>query len=121
MSALRHPNHRPLATLPPELRRANLPPAVRECVARSTVLPIAGVERLPGASSTVVHRLRFPDSASLVLRRYSRPGFLEAEPIAPRREVDALSHASRQGLPVPHVIAADITGSEIGDGVRQPS
>jgi aminoglycoside phosphotransferase (APT) family kinase protein len=79
--------------------------------------PMLRVERLPGASSTAVHRLRFPDGTSLVLRRYVWPGFLDAEPIAPQRELDALVFASGHNLPVPDVIAADVTGDDIGDGV----
>lgn len=64
-----------------------------------------------------MHRLRFPDGESLVLRRYVWPGFLEDEPVAPQRELDALLFAGRHDLPVPHVVAADIDGREIGDGV----
>src|SRR5947207_1587286 len=107
VSGRRHPNHRRLASLPPELRRTTVPPAVRAWVARSTGRHVAAVERLPGASSTAVHRLRFSDGASLVLRRYVWRWVLEDEPVAPEREVAALSHASRNGLPAPSVVAAD--------------
>jgi len=117
MSAPRHPNHRPLATLPKELRRTTVPLSVRVWVTRTTGLSITTVNRLPGASSTAVHRLGFPDGTSLVLRRYVWPGCLDDEPIAPQREVEALCHASGRGVPAPHVIAADITGTEIGDSV----
>jgi aminoglycoside phosphotransferase (APT) family kinase protein len=117
VSAPRHPNHRLPGTLPVELRRTTVPPAVRAWIARSTGQSVARAERLAGASSTAVHRLRFPDGLSLVLRRYVWPGFLEDEPIAPQRELDALSFAGVDHLPVPGVVAADITGGDIGDGI----
>lgn len=75
------------------------------------------VTRLPGASSAAVHRLTLADGTSLVLRRYVWHGFLEAEPEAPAREVDALRFAHRHGLSVPEVLAADLTGADGGDGV----
>jgi len=117
MSAPRHPNHRPLATLPVELRRTTVPAAAKAWIMRSTGQSVIRAERLPGASSTAVHRLFFPDRHSLVLRRYVWPGFLYDEPIAPQRELDALSFGSGHELAVPHVVAADITGNDIGDGV----
>ena len=64
-----------------------------------------------------MHGLYSADGTRLVLRRYVWPGFLEDEPIAPRREVDALRFGPVHGLPVPEVVAADITGADIGDGV----
>jgi Ser/Thr protein kinase RdoA (MazF antagonist) len=73
--------------------------------------------RLAGASTSAVHRLDLAGGRALVLRRYLWPGFLEEEPIAPQREVDALRFASRNGLTVPRVLAADITGEAVGDGV----
>lgn len=117
MSASRHPNHRRAADLPPELRRTSVPSPVRAWVTRVTGRPIGRLERLPGASSTAVHRLHFVDGATLVLRRYVWPWVLEDEPIAPKRELDALEYASAHGLSVPNIVAADITGDEIGDGV----
>jgi aminoglycoside phosphotransferase (APT) family kinase protein len=113
----RHPNQRDLASLPPELRRTTVPPAVRGWVERHAGVRIVRVRRLAGASSTAVHGLYSADGTRLVLRRYVWPGFLEAEPVAPRREVDALRFASANGLPVPEVVAADLTGVDIGDEV----
>lgn len=52
-----------------------------------------------------------------MLRRYAWPGYIEAEPDAPVREVDVLTFAAGRGLPVPTVVAADTTGGSIGDGV----
>ena len=72
---------------------------------------------LPGASSTAVHGLRLSDGRRVVLRRYVWPGFLEDEPEAPAREVDALVFAHDHRLPVPEVVAADVTGRTGGDGV----
>lgn len=113
----RHPNHRDPATLPVELRRTTVPPAVRDWVARSVGATVARVHRLPGASSSAVHRLDLADGRRVVLRRYVWPGFLEDEPIAPSREVEVLGFASAQGLPAPAVVAADLTGDDVGDGV----
>jgi aminoglycoside phosphotransferase (APT) family kinase protein len=117
MSARSHPNYRVLSTLPRELRRTAVPPHVRLWVERAVGARVVRVRRLPGASSTAVHRLHLAHGTSLVLRRYAWPGFLEDEPIAPRRELDALVFAAGRGLPVPQVVAADITGEEIGDGI----
>jgi aminoglycoside phosphotransferase (APT) family kinase protein len=113
----RHPNQRENASLPRELRRTTVPPRVREWVTRETGATVVRAKRLPGASSTSIHGLYLSDGTRLVLRRYVWPGFIEAEPIAPRREVDALRFAFSRGLPVPEVVAADTTGTEIGDGV----
>jgi aminoglycoside phosphotransferase (APT) family kinase protein len=117
VSDRRHPNHREARTLPPELRRTTVPPAVRAWAERAVGTQVVAVTRLAGASTTAVHRLRFADGTSLVLRRYVWPFVLEDEPITPRRELDALAFANSHGLPVPHLVAADISGKEIGDGV----
>lgn len=113
----RHPNQRDIASLPPELRRTTVPPAVRAWVERRAGVRIVRVRRLAGASSTAVHGLYSAAGSRLVLRRYVWPGFLEDEPHAPRREVEALRFASAHGLPVPVPVAADLTGADIGDGV----
>src|SRR5204862_5155798 len=91
----RHPNQRTLQSLPVELRRTTVPPAVRSWIERVTGgRSVERVKRLPGASSTAVHRLWFEDGGpTLVLRRYVWRGFVEAEPDAPPREVDALQFA----------------------------
>jgi aminoglycoside phosphotransferase (APT) family kinase protein len=112
-----HPNQRDAASLPPELRRTPVPPAARAWAERHVGVRIVRVRRLPGASSTAVHGLYAADGTRFVLRRYVWPGFLDDEPVAPRREVEALRFASAHGLPVPDVVAADIAGTDIGDGV----
>lgn len=117
MTARRHPNHREARTLPAELRRTTVPAAVRAWVERAVGTRVVAVTRLAGASTTAVHRLRFGDGTSLVLRRYVWPFVLEDEPITPRRELEALAFATSHGLAVPHVVAADVSGEEIGDGV----
>jgi Ser/Thr protein kinase RdoA (MazF antagonist) len=64
-----------------------------------------------------VHAVRLADDRTLVLRRYAWEKFRLEEPEAPVREVDALNYASHHQLPVPTVMAADPTGSEVGDGI----
>lgn len=113
----RHPNHRPLSSLPPELRRTTVPPAVRAWVEAHAGRRIERVRRLPGASSTAVHGVWFDDGTRLVLRRYVWSGFTDEEPEAPGRETDALRFAVAHGLPVPTVVASDVHGQEIGDGI----
>src|SRR5271163_1466098 len=110
-----HPNRRSLASLPRELRRTNVPDLVRSWINRATGAAVVGVVRLPGASSTAIHAVALSDGRRLVLRRYSWPGFLESEPAAPARELDALRLARDASLPVPEVVAADIDGSAVGD------
>lgn len=117
MTSRRHPNHRDQSTLPRELRRTTVPVAVRAWIERAVGTAVVRVQRLPGASTTAVHRIRLADDSSAVLRRYVWPVVLEDEPIAPRRELDALLLADARGLPVPRIVAADVTGDEIGDGV----
>jgi aminoglycoside phosphotransferase (APT) family kinase protein len=112
-----HPNQRERSTLPPELRRTTVSEPARAWVHAVTGVRVARVRRLPGASSTAVHGLWLADGHRLVLRRYLWPGFLQAEPVAPRREVDALSFAHEHGLAVPEVVAADPDGAAVGDGV----
>jgi aminoglycoside phosphotransferase (APT) family kinase protein len=112
-----HPNRRVLSSLPNELRRTTVPPPVRAWVARRAGSEVVSVRRLQGASSAAVHAVGLADGRRLALRRYVWPGFLEAEPEAAGREVEALGFARSHGLPVPEVVAADVTGSEVGDGV----
>jgi Ser/Thr protein kinase RdoA (MazF antagonist) len=112
-----HPNRRPISSLPKELRRTTVPQQVRDWVARETGAAVVRAKRLAGASSTAIHGLTLSDGRRLVLRRYSWPGYVAAEPIAPQREVDALEFAFARGLPVPEVIAADVTGARVGDNV----
>ena len=103
--------------MPKELRRTTVPPQVRDWVTRETGATVVKATRLAGASSTAIHRLTLSDGRRLVLRRYSWPGYVAAEPIAPRREVDALRFAFSRGLPVPEVVAADETGARVGDRI----
>lgn len=111
-----HPNRRSAASLPPELRRAPVPEAARTWVGEVTGSPVLRVRRLPGASTSAVHRLDLADGRRVVLRRYAWPGFLAAEPAGPVRERDALRLASASGLG-PRLLAADPDGSAVGDGV----
>jgi aminoglycoside phosphotransferase (APT) family kinase protein len=112
-----HPNRREISSLPKELRRTTVPPQVRDWVTRQTGASVVKVKRLPGASSTSIHGLSLSDGSRVVLRRYVWPGFLQDEPHAPRREVDALRFAFSHGLAVPEVVAADVTGAHVGDGI----
>ncbi|HEX4819031.1 MAG TPA: aminoglycoside phosphotransferase family protein [Acidimicrobiales bacterium] len=113
----RHPNLRARSSLPAELRRTTVPDQVRTWIRQVTGAAVVRVARLPGASSTAVHRIVLADGARVVLRRYVWPGFLVAEPDAPAREADALRFASAHGLPVPSLVASDPTGADVGDGI----
>ena len=64
-----------------------------------------------------MHLLYVEGGAPLVLRRWVFRRPIDEEPELPQREVDALDVAARSGLPVPHVVAADPAGTEVGDGV----
>lgn len=113
----RHPNHRPTRSLPPELRRTTVPPEVRSWVYSETGAQVVRWWRLPGASTSAVHRLALCDQRSVVLRRYVWRWVLEDEPEVARREVDALEFATSTGLPAPAMLAADLDGTSVGDGV----
>jgi RimJ/RimL family protein N-acetyltransferase/aminoglycoside phosphotransferase (APT) family kinase protein len=113
----RHPNYRERSSLPTELRRTTVSTLVQQWVTTQTGAKILRARRLAGASSTAVHGLYLSDGRRLVLRRYAWPGFLQAEPLAPGRELDALQFASRHRLAVPDVVGADVTGDAVGDGV----
>lgn len=112
-----HPNHRPAASLPAELRRTGVPLLVRDWIRRQLGAQVVATHRLAGASSTAVHLLALSDGRRVVLRRYAWPGFLEDEPIAVRREIDALDFARSKGLPAPKLLAVDVDGRSVGDGV----
>ena len=112
----RHPNQRALASLPVELRRTTVPGGVRAWVQQVTGRAVARVRRLAGASSTAVHGVWLEGGDRLVLRRYLWQQYLEEEPEAPGREVDALRFAHHHGLPVPEVVASDLTGALTGEG-----
>lgn len=112
-----HPNRRVMGALRPELRRAPVTPTVRAWIDRHAGSRVVRVARLPGASSTAVHGVRLADGRRLVVRRYAWSGYLEAEPDAPVREVDALRFSRSHEIPVPDLVAADVTGAEVGDGV----
>ena len=116
MSAWRHPNQRVVSELPLQLRRTGVPVAVRAWVGRRCGSAVVDVHRLPGASSTAVHAVRLADGRRLVLRRYVWEQLRREEPEAPARELAALDLAAGQRLPVPVVVAADVTGREAGDG-----
>lgn len=94
-----------------------VPAAVLAWVEAVTGHRVARWARLPGASSTAVHRLVLDDGTTVVLRRYVWPGFLDDEPIAPQREVDVLGFLAASTLSAPSLIAADVDGSVIGDGI----
>jgi aminoglycoside phosphotransferase (APT) family kinase protein len=111
-----HPNQRPAASLAPELRSTTVPAEVRHWIARKAGT-VVRVRRLPGASTTAVHAVVLSDGRRLVLRRYVWQWVLEDEPVVPQREVDALRFACAAGLGAPEVVAADVDGSIIGDGV----
>jgi len=109
-----HPNRRTPESLPVALRRAAPSKLALAWVQEVTGSSVTGVRRLPGASSTAVHQLRLATGVTLVLRAYVWPGFLDDEPEAVAREVDALGWSHRAGLPVPAVVAADTSGRAVG-------
>lgn len=117
MSARRHPNQRTLSSLPPALRRTSVPASVRAWVRQELGSEVVRWRRLPGASTSAVHRLVLADGTAVVLRRYVWPRILEDEPEVARREVDALRFALQNDLPVPEVLAADLEGASAGDGI----
>lgn len=117
MNSRRHPNHRPAATLPVQLRRTSVPPAVRAWVSAELGSEVVAWKRLPGASTSAVHRLRLASGRTVVLRRYVWPWVLEDEPDVFQREVEALRFAHAHGLPVPEVLAGDGAGTIVGDGI----
>lgn len=118
MTARRHPNQRNPSELPAELRRTTVPPLVRAWIERETGTAVQVVRRLPGASTSAVHRIDLDGGRRLVCRRYVWPGAITEDPDAPRREVDALIFLARHDrVPAPRVVASDLTGTGVGDGV----
>lgn len=117
VTARRHPNQRPLSSLAPELRRTSVALSVRAWIRQELGSEVLRWKRLPGASTSAVHRLYLADGRSVVLRRYVSRRVLDDEPDMPRREVDALRFAAEKQLPVPEVLAVDIDGVVTGEGV----
>jgi len=71
------------------------------------------VHRLPGSTSASLHRLDFQDGFRAVLRQFDLlPGWLTSEPDLARHEARSLARAAQTGLPTPHLIAFDETGTE---------
>ena len=80
VTAPRHPNQRSASSLPPELRRTSVSASVRHWVHRELGSEVLRWRRLPGASTSAVHRLFLADGTSVVLRRYLWRWVLEDEP-----------------------------------------
>lgn len=116
MASSNHPNYRAPASLPPELRRVTIPSAVLAWVQERVGDRVVGARRLAGASTTAVHRLRLAKGTSVVVRRYVWAFVLDDDPLTPEREIAALGFAAAAGLTVPEVIAADVSGNQVGDG-----
>lgn len=112
-----HPNYRDQQSLPAELRRTGVPPAVRAWIERAVGKRVDSWRRMPGASTSAIHGVRLSDGAVLVLRRWAWPWVLLDDPAVARRELDALAVAGSGGVPTPEVVAADPTGEQVGDGV----
>lgn len=117
MASYRHPNHRASAALPRELRRLTVPSEALTWAERQVGDRVVGVRRLAGASTSAVHRLVLAGGTSVVLRRYVWPAVLDDDPVAPRREADALVFGAAAGLPAPGLVAADLSGEDVGDGI----
>jgi aminoglycoside phosphotransferase (APT) family kinase protein len=75
------------------------------------------VRRLPGATSSTLHRVTLqvgPDVRDYVVRRFDNLEWLAEEPDLARHEAASLDRAARTGLPVPRLIAYDETGQQAG-------
>lgn len=112
-----HPNFRHASTLPVALQRTGVPDLVRAWVQRHCRSPVVRVSRLAGASTTAVHMVWLANGLSFVLRRYAWSFVLVDEPVISRLEVNALEWCAKAGLPAPRVVAVDLDGSDVGDGV----
>ena len=94
-----------------------MPASVREWVGLQLGSEVLRWRRLPGASTSAVHRLALANGTFAVLRRYVWPWVLEDEPETPQREVEALRFARRNALPAPEVLATDVDGTSVGDRI----
>lgn len=107
-----------MGALPPEIRRRPPPEAIR-WAARSLGrgARVTSARRLRAGTSSAVHLLRVEGVRGLewaVIRRFVREDWFTEEPDAPAMEVRVLRALEGAGLPVPRVIAADVTGEECG-------
>ena len=72
---------------------------------------VAAIRPLPGGIASSVDVLTMVDGRRLVLRRWTRPGWREDEPVfGPENEIAALAAIAGTGLPVPRLVAADPDG-----------
>jgi len=117
MRARSHPNYRQLSSLPPQLRRTTVPAAARAWVQDAVGSRVMRWRRLPGASTSAVHAIDLADGRRLVLRRWVWSFVLSDEPAVPGRELDALRFVAAAGVAAPRVVASDVTGEQVGDGV----
>ena len=97
-----------------------LPPEARAWV-EAAVGPGSRVREaaaMPGATSSAVHGLTVVDrrgrAVELVLRRYVRLDWLAHEPDLAEREAEALVVLEASAVPTPRLVAADVTGAELG-------
>jgi aminoglycoside phosphotransferase (APT) family kinase protein len=85
-----------------------------EHVARARV---RGVATIPGATSSLLHAVEIDTDGEihfLVLRRFTDRAWTAREPDVALREGRCLQHATRAGLPAPHLIAVDADGEHCG-------
>jgi aminoglycoside phosphotransferase (APT) family kinase protein len=78
---------------------------------------VTSVAVLPGATSSVVHRVEVESNGerrALVLRRFTNDDWVRAEPDIAVREAAGVQHATRAGLPAPELVATDRDGSYCG-------
>jgi aminoglycoside phosphotransferase (APT) family kinase protein len=103
-----------------ELIGGPLPDEARAWV-QSAVGPgsrVVASQALAGAASSAVHELTVVDrrgrELALLLRRYVLTDWLAREPDLAEREAEALVVIEGSPLPTPALVAADVTGTELG-------
>jgi aminoglycoside phosphotransferase (APT) family kinase protein len=78
---------------------------------------VTSVAVLPGATSSVLHRVEIESDGvgrSLVLRRFTNNEWVREEPDVAVREAASVQHATRAGLAAPELVATDRDGSNCG-------
>lgn len=91
--------------------------SVRSWIETAAVGRVTAVAALPGATSSVLHRVDVESNGelrSLVLRRFTNNEWVRAEPDVAVREAASVQHATRAGLPAPELVATDRDGSYCG-------
>jgi aminoglycoside phosphotransferase (APT) family kinase protein len=94
-----------------------LPDNVRLWIEETTGGRVTAAAKLPGATSSLLHRIKVERDGQLldlVLRRFADQEWVKQEPDVAAREAASVRHARAAGLPAPELVGCDADGVRCG-------